>query len=87
MVLHEVLRLYPPVSFLLRYAQKKNNIGGITIPFGVEIFLMTMFLHYDPKYWGAAMEEFKSERFSEGVLKASKEKWHFILLVGDQEYV
>ncbi|PSS19329.1 Cytochrome P450 CYP72A219 like [Actinidia chinensis var. chinensis] len=77
MVLHEVLRLYPPVTGLYRYTRKKTNIGGMSIPAGVDIFLPTLLLHYDPKYWGDDVEEFKPERFSEGVSKASKDQMAF----------
>ncbi|KAL7187003.1 hypothetical protein ACSBR1_037135 [Camellia fascicularis] len=73
MVLHEVLRLYPPVTGLFRYTRKRSNIGGMWIPEGVELYLATMMLHYDPKYWGEDVEEFKPERFSKGVSNATKE--------------
>nr|UNP59808.1 schizocycline synthase [Camptotheca acuminata] len=73
MILHEVLRLYPPVTGLFRHTRQKTNIGGMSIPAGVDIFLPTLMLHYDPEYWGEDVEEFKPERFAEGISKASKD--------------
>ncbi|XP_034682530.1 cytochrome P450 CYP72A219-like [Vitis riparia] len=72
MILHEVLRLYPSVVNLLRYTHKRTDIAGLSIPAGVELYLPTILLHHSPEYWGDDVEEFKPERFSEGVSKASK---------------
>ncbi|CAL8100689.1 unnamed protein product [Prunus armeniaca] len=77
MILNEVLRLYPPVTVLYRHTQKKTNIGGLSIPAGVEFVLLILFLQYDPKYWGEQVEEFNPERFAEGVSKASKDEFAF----------
>ena len=77
MILHEVLRLYPPVVSLFRHTNRKTNIGGMSIPAGVDILLLVLFLHYDPKSWGEDVEEFNPERFSEGVVKASKDEIAF----------
>lgn len=73
MILNEVLRLYPPVTALFRYTQNKTKIGEICVPAGVETVLLTLFIHYDPKNWGDDVEEFNPERFSEGVVKATKD--------------
>ncbi|PON41238.1 Cytochrome P450, E-class, group I [Trema orientale] len=71
MILNEVLRLYPPLSSVFRHCERETNIGGISIPAGVEIFLLMLSLHHDPEYWGDDVEEFNPERFSEGVAKSS----------------
>ncbi|XP_038710573.1 cytochrome P450 CYP72A219-like [Tripterygium wilfordii] len=73
MILHEVLRLYPPVTTLLRYTHQETNIGGMSIPAGVEVLLPTLFIHHDHEYWGEDAEQFRPERFNEGVSKASKD--------------
>lgn len=67
MVLQEVFRLYPPVIGLFRYTVQTTDVGGILIPAGVEVVLPTLLLHDDPEYWGEDVEEFKPERFSEGI--------------------
>ena len=44
MVLNEVLRLYPPVTSLFRHTMRKTNIGGMSIPAGVDFVLPTLLL-------------------------------------------
>ncbi|OAY27063.1 cytochrome P450 72A397 isoform X2 [Manihot esculenta] len=78
MILNEVLRLYPPVITQFRHAYKESKIGDMTIPAGIDLVLHTMLLHRDPELWGDDAEEFRPERFSEGVLKASKNHLSFI---------
>ncbi|WCJ42773.1 Cytochrome P450 72A225 [Euphorbia peplus] len=72
MILNEVLRLYPPAIALYQHTYKETKIGDINIPAGVDILLPTMLIHRDPEFWGDDAEEFRPERFSEGVPKASK---------------
>ncbi|KAL5990003.1 hypothetical protein ACLOJK_010899 [Asimina triloba] len=74
MILYEVLRLYPPVAVMLRHTYKKIELGGISLPQGVDLLLPTLLIHHDPEFWGDDREEFKPERFSEGVSKASNER-------------
>ncbi|KAK4853486.1 hypothetical protein QYF36_009913 [Acer negundo] len=74
MILNEVLRLYPPVTAQQRHTVKKTNIGGMSIPSGVDIWLPTLFFHHDPGYWGEDAGEFKPERFAQGVSKATKDQ-------------
>ncbi|XP_038710572.1 cytochrome P450 CYP72A219-like [Tripterygium wilfordii] len=73
MILHEVLRLYPPLTAAIRYTHQETNIGGMSIPAGVEFQLPMLFIHHDHEYWGEDAEQFRPERFSEGVSKASKD--------------
>ncbi|TQE01444.1 hypothetical protein C1H46_012924 [Malus baccata] len=77
MILTEVLRLYPSLVLLFRHTHQKTNVGGLSIPAGVDFVFPILFLHHDPKYWGEDVEEFNPERFSEGVVKASKDQTAF----------
>ncbi|XP_039119448.1 cytochrome P450 CYP72A219-like [Dioscorea cayenensis subsp. rotundata] len=72
MILYEVLRLYPPGSWLLREVRKPTEVGGITYPPGVTLLLPILLIHHDTEFWGEDAKEFKPERFAEGISKASK---------------
>ncbi|KAJ9541215.1 hypothetical protein OSB04_027721 [Centaurea solstitialis] len=72
MIIHEVLRLYPPAVGLIRRINRDITVRGRTLPSGTEIGLPVMLLHYDEETWGADAKEFKPERFSGGVSKAVK---------------
>lgn len=78
MILYEVLRLYPPVVALGRMIHKETKLGGITLPSGTFIQLQTMILHHDHDIWGDDVNEFKPERFSEGVSKVTKRQTSYI---------
>ncbi|KAF8675955.1 hypothetical protein HU200_047455 [Digitaria exilis] len=73
MVLYEVLRLYPPITFLERQTYKEIELGGIKYPPGVKLVLPVVTIHHDPDIWGKDVNEFNPERFAEGISKASKE--------------
>lgn len=77
MILYEVLRLYPPVIAQYQHNRMETKIGDISLPAGVDVVLPTLLIHHDPELWGDDAEEFKPERFSEGVSKASKDQLAF----------
>uniref|UniRef100_A0A0D9V585 Cytochrome P450 n=1 Tax=Leersia perrieri TaxID=77586 RepID=A0A0D9V585_9ORYZ len=72
MILHEVLRLYPPVVFLQRMLRKETELGGIKYPEGADFILPVLSIHHDPSIWGQDASEFNPERFANGVSKATK---------------
>ncbi|KAL5990011.1 hypothetical protein ACLOJK_010907 [Asimina triloba] len=78
MILNEVLRLYPPVPILTRKAYKRMRLGEVVLPPRVYVCIPTVLVHHDPDLWGEDAAEFKPERFSEGVSKATNNRVSFI---------
>ena len=77
MILFEVLQLYPPGVFLIRRTYKEMKLGELTLPTGVQLYLPILLIHHDPDFWGEDVEEFKPNRFSEGVAKGSNHQLAF----------
>ncbi|KAK6794173.1 hypothetical protein RDI58_007626 [Solanum bulbocastanum] len=72
MVIQEVMRLYPPAAFVSREALEDTQIGHIVVPKGVCLWTLIPTLHRDPEIWGRDANEFKPERFENGVSGACK---------------
>ncbi|XP_052181156.1 uncharacterized protein LOC127794249 [Diospyros lotus] len=72
MVIQEALRLYPPAAFVSREALKEMEIGSLTVPKGVCVWTLIPTLHRDPEIWGEDANEFKPERFANGVSGACR---------------
>ncbi|XP_025623362.1 cytochrome P450 714A1 isoform X1 [Arachis hypogaea] len=72
MVIQEVLRLYPPAAFVSREAYEDIQIGNLNVPKGVCLWTLIPTMNRDPENWGPDANEFKPERFSEGLSKACK---------------
>ncbi|XP_047047868.1 cytochrome P450 72A15-like [Lolium rigidum] len=78
MILYEVLRLYPPAIAFHRKTYNETELGGITYPAGVVIEMPLLLIHHDPNIWGADVHEFRPDRFSEGISKASNDPSAFL---------
>ncbi|QCD87239.1 acyl-CoA oxidase [Vigna unguiculata] len=78
MILYEVLRLYPPITALTRILKKKTKVGNMTLPAGALATIPVVLVHRDSELWGNDAKEFKPERFSEGISKATNGKVSFI---------
>ncbi|GJQ13003.1 hypothetical protein GpartN1_g4794.t1 [Galdieria partita] len=62
-VLHESLRLHPPVLFITRQAVQDDEIVGYPISRGAIVNIPIVALHRDPEQWGSDAESFRPERF------------------------
>nr|POF24202.1 cytochrome p450 [Quercus suber] len=72
MVIHESLRLYPPVPMVSREAFRDMKFGDINVPKGVNVWTLMVSLHQDPDLWGPDANIFNPERFANGVSGACK---------------
>lgn len=63
MVLHEALRLYPPIFVLMRFAVDDDLMGGHRVPAQSNIVLCPYVTHRHPDFWDDP-EGFDPERFS-----------------------
>lgn len=72
MILHEVLRLYPPATSLTREVTHDIQIGDhIHLPSGVLINLPLVYVHHNENLWGSDAKDFNPSRFSDGIMKAT----------------
>lgn len=63
-VVHESMRLYPPVWVIGREAVQACEIGGYLIPAGSTVLMSQWVMHHDARYF-AEPEEFKPERWAD----------------------
>ena len=72
MVIQETLRLYPPVTFVVREALEDITFQDIMISKGINMQIPIPMLqqHYD--LWGPDAHKFNPERFAHGIVGACK---------------
>lgn len=61
-VIHEGLRLFPPVWAIGRKAVSEDRISGVVISKGATMFISVYGLHRNPNFWESPLE-FLPERF------------------------
>ncbi|CAH2079734.1 unnamed protein product [Thlaspi arvense] len=62
-VINESLRLYPPATLLPRMAFEDIQLGDLTIPKGLSIWIPVLAIHHSEDLWGKDANEFNPERF------------------------
>uniref|UniRef100_A0A0D3HQQ6 Cytochrome P450 n=1 Tax=Oryza barthii TaxID=65489 RepID=A0A0D3HQQ6_9ORYZ len=72
MVIQETLRLYPPASVMMREALTDVKLGSIDVPRGTIVQVPRLMLHLDKEAWGADADEFRPDRFANGVAAACR---------------
>ncbi|KAF2325484.1 hypothetical protein GH714_029458 [Hevea brasiliensis] len=72
MIVNETLRLYTPITTLIREVQKGTKLGKLIAPARMDVLIPTLAVHHDPEIWGEDVHLFKPERFAEGVAKATR---------------
>ncbi|CAN0909010.1 Cytochrome P450 CYP72A616 [Linum grandiflorum] len=77
MIVNEVLRLYPPAIALYQHTYKETKIGDFCLPAGVDVTLPILLVHHDQKLWGEDADQFRPDRFVQGVAKASEHRLAF----------
>ena len=68
-IFNEVLRLYPPATLLRRLIPEEIKLGNLILPAVTLLQINALILHHDKEMWGEDANEFKPERFFEGVSK------------------
>lgn len=63
-IIHETLRLYPPVWNIIRLASKADITNKLSIEAGDTIFLSPYVMHRSEKFWNEP-EKFNPDRFSD----------------------
>ncbi|XP_021718983.1 cytochrome P450 CYP72A219-like [Chenopodium quinoa] len=71
LILYEVLRLYPPAIQLNRRIYKDTKLGKLSLPAGAIVTFPVLLAQRDKKSWGDDADDFKPDRFSEGIFKAT----------------
>ena len=75
-VLHETLRLYPPVWLFSRRAIADDHLGGYLVPAGTDLFISPWLLHRDTRFW-TDPEAFQPERFA-AEIESARHRFAFI---------
>ncbi|KAH7424338.1 hypothetical protein KP509_11G003200 [Ceratopteris richardii] len=79
MILLETLRLYPPVPQLISRTRSQGygttpevSEKKLNVPPGVRITVLNGLMHRDKEMWGDDVDEFRPERFANGISRACK---------------
>ncbi|KAE8712251.1 CYP749A22 protein [Hibiscus syriacus] len=72
MIINETLRLYSPLTSIVRQVGREVQLGKLVLPANVDLLVPNMALHRDPHLWGDDVHLFKPERFAEGISGATK---------------
>lgn len=72
LVMRETLRMYPPLSFIFRFALEEFEFSGYRIPANTAVAIAPVHSHYLDEYW-TNPSQFDPERFSK---ERAEEKKH-----------
>jgi cytochrome P450 len=82
-LLHETLRMFPPVPILSRIAIDADSIGDIAVAAGQKILLSVIGLHHDAHVWREP-GRMLIERFPNGVVTSEQREHHMAFSAGER---
>lgn len=75
-VIKETMRLFPAIPFILRNTMEEIEVGGQTIPEGVNFFISIYSIHRNKDVWGENANNFDPDNFlPENVAKRHPGAW------------
>ncbi|KAL8110255.1 cytochrome P450 72A15-like isoform X1 [Apium graveolens] len=77
MIMYEALRLYPPTGVIHRSTSRDTKLGDMVLPAWIQITIPITLMNHDPDIWGEDVNQFKPERFDEGVFNSEMKSVFF----------
>lgn len=77
LVMRETLRMYPPLSFIFRFALEEFDFAGYRIPANTPIGIAPVHTHHMPEYWSNP-NKFDPERFTKERAEDKKHLYQWI---------
>ncbi len=85
-IVHEALRLYPPVWVVTRRTIEADHLAGYAVPAGTDVFLSPYLIHRHPAHWDDP-ESFRPERFTAEAEQARHRYAYFPFAAGPRHCV
>jgi cytochrome P450 len=82
----ESMRLYPPAYVLGREAVRDCEVCGYQVPAGMTLLMSQWVLHRDPRFFDRP-EEFRPERWAEGLLQRLPKLVYFPFGAGPRQCI
>ncbi|XP_017232739.1 cytochrome P450 716A67 [Daucus carota subsp. sativus] len=70
MIIYETLRFYPPNGVIHRSISKDTKLGDMVLPAWIQVTIPIALMNHDPDIWGEDVNEFKPERFAQGIFNS-----------------
>jgi cytochrome P450 len=80
-VVHEALRMFPPVPIAIRTTTRETRLGELELPEGTEVHAYSLLTHRDPRLWEAPAR-FDPSRFQDGAAARTSRCHYYPFLVG-----
>lgn len=87
MIVYETLRLYPPTSLIHRSISRDTKLGDMVLPAWIQITIPIALMNHDPDIWGEDVNQFKPERFAQGISNSKMRSIFFTFAQGPRKCI